>query len=66
MSERKRVLILDSYEHRILVNTLCEKRNNLIKDQKATDVFDEIVLKTIKAPEKRLFKKKEKVENEAR
>lgn len=66
MSERKRILVLDRYEHRVLVNTLCEKRNNLIKEQKTTDLLDEVLLKTINAPEKRLFRKKEKVENQAR
>lgn len=66
MSEEKRVLILDRYEHKILINTLCEKRNNLIKEQKTTDTVDEVLLKTIDAPIKKLFKKRIKVEEKAR
>lgn len=61
MSEEKRVLILDMYDHKLLINTLNEKRTNLIKEQKTTDAIDEILIKTIDAPKKRLFKKKEKV-----
>lgn len=66
MGEGKRVLVLDRYDHRILINYLCEKRNELIKENKSTDLIDEVLLKTIDAPIKRLFNRKEKTSNEAR
>lgn len=66
MGIEKRVLVLDRYDHRILINYLCEKRNELIKENKSTDLIDEVLLKTIDAPIKRLFNRKEKTSNEAR
>ena len=66
MSNEKRVLVLDRYEHKVLRNILLEQRNNLIKEQKMTDSIDEILLKTINAPVKKLFKMRKKDEIKAR
>ena len=44
MSDEKRVLILDKYDHRLLVKTLCDKRNELIQNGEPTDFFVIIVL----------------------
>ncbi len=66
MSDEKRVLVLDIYEHKLLLNMLNEKRNSLIKEQKSTDLVDEVLIKTIDAPVKRFFRMKEKNEDRAR
>lgn len=66
MSDEKRVLVLDIYEYKLLLNMLNEKRNSLIKEQKSTDLVDEVLIKTIDAPVKRFFKMKEKNEDKAR
>ena len=66
MGDTKRVLILDKYDHKLLINTLYEKRNELIKENKPTDLIDEMLLKTVDAPEKRIFKRKERIKDEAR
>ena len=66
MSDEKRVLILDKYDHKLLVKTLCDKRNELIQNGEPTDLIDEILLKTVDAPTKHFFKKKKAKDYEAR
>lgn len=63
MKEEKRVLTLDQYEHGVMVNALNELRNDLIEEQRPTDVVDELLLKTIDAPTK---KQKRRSHDEAR
>lgn len=48
--EEKRVLTLDKYEHGIVVNALNEMRNDLLEEQRSTDIVDEVLLKAIDAP----------------
>ena len=52
--EEKRVLTLDKYEHGVGINALNEMRNDLIGDDRPTDIVDEILLKTIDAPVKKV------------
>lgn len=52
--EEKRVLTLDKYEHGIVINALNEMRNDLIGEDRPTDIVDEILLKTIDAPVKKV------------
>ena len=52
--EEKRVLELDRYEHGVVVNALNEMRNDLIGEDRPTDIVDEILLKTIDAPTKKV------------
>lgn len=66
MREEKRVLVLDRYDHKIIMLALNEKRNELLKEQKPTNAVDDVLLKTIDAPVKRLFKKKDKIKSETR
>lgn len=49
MSNEKRVLELDQYEHSLLIHSLNERRNQMIKEQEPTDAVDEILLKIIDA-----------------
>ena len=57
----KRVLMLDRYEHGVVINALNEMRNDLLEEERPTDIVDEVLLKVIDAPTK-----KEKRRDEAR
>ena len=50
--EEKRVLTLDKYEHGVVVNALNEMRNDLLEEQRSTDIVDEVLLKASDAPTK--------------
>ena len=52
--EEKRVLTLDKYEHGVVVNALNEMRNDLLEEQRSTDIVDEVLLKAIDAPTKKM------------
>ena len=52
--EEKRVLTLDRYEHGVVVNALNELRNDLLEEQRSTDIVDEVLLKAIDAPPKKV------------
>ena len=51
--EEKRVLTLDKMEHGVVINALNEMRNDLIEEDRSTDIVDEVLLKTIDAPRRR-------------
>lgn len=57
----KRVLTIDRYEHGVVINALNEMRNDLLEEERPTDILDEVLLKVIDAPTK-----KEKRRDEAR
>lgn len=50
--EEKRVLELDKYEHGVVINALNDMRNDLIGEERPTDIVDEVLLKAIDAPTK--------------
>ena len=52
--EEKRVLTLDKYEQSVVVNALNEMRNDLLEEQRSTDIVDEVLLKAIDAPTKKV------------
>ena len=52
--DEKCILTLDPYEHGVVINALNEMRNDLIGESRPTDIVDEILLKTIDAPTKRV------------
>ena len=52
--EEKRVLELDRYEHGVVINALNEMRNDLIGEERPTDIVDEVLLKAIDAPTKKV------------
>ncbi len=54
MREEERILELDHYEHGVMVNALNELRNDLIEEQRPTDAVDDLLLKTIDAPTKKM------------
>ena len=51
--QEKRVLTLDRYEHGVVINALNEMRNDLIEEERPTDIVDEVLLKAIDAPAKK-------------
>jgi hypothetical protein len=63
MSEEKRVIEVDSFDHRLMVNGLADFRNDLIREDKPTEDVDELLLKIIDAPTK---KEKRKADREGR
>lgn len=50
----KRVLTLDRYEHGVIINALNEMRNDLLEEERPTDIVDEVLLKAIDAPTKKI------------
>ena len=63
--QEKRVLTLYRYEHGVVVNALNEMRNDLLEEERPTDIVDEVLLKVIDAPAKkvRIFGAPEKSED---
>ncbi len=55
MKERRNYIALDDYEHGIVIDSLNEKRNDLLEAGKTTDAVDELIVKVGTAP-KRKFK----------
>ena len=55
--QEKRVLTLDKYEHGVVINALNEMRNDLIEEERPADIVDEVLLKTIDAPSKKVKSK---------
>ena len=55
MAEEKRVVELNGFEYRLMVNGLSDFRNDLIRDQKPTEDVDNLLLKVIDAPKKKHF-----------
>ena len=49
MRDGRRILELDWYEHSLLIHSLNEQRNQMIKEQEPTDAVDAILLKLIDA-----------------
>ncbi len=53
MTEEKRIVTLDDFEQRLMVNGLNDFRNDLLKADKPTEDVDELLLKVIDAPTKK-------------
>lgn len=54
MREEERILELDQYEHGVMVNALNELRNDLIEEKQSTDAVDDLLIKTIDAPTRKV------------
>lgn len=54
VKEERRILELDKYEHGVVINALNEMRNDLMEEERSTDIVDEVLLKTIDAPAKKV------------
>ena len=67
MKKEKNYIALNDYEHGIVIDSLNEKRNDLISEGKTTDAVDELIVKVGHAPKKK-FKviERDKRRDEAR
>ena len=54
MKEERRVLELDNYDHGMVITALNDKRNVMLKEKKPTDIVDDVLLKVIDAPSKKV------------
>jgi len=45
---------MDDYEWRVVINALNELRTSLINEGRYTDAVDEVLLKVIRAPQKKV------------
>lgn len=52
--KQKHYLVLNTQEHRLMIESLNQLRNKLIADGKYTDAIDEVLLKIIGAKQKNL------------
>ena len=58
--EDKRVIEVDEYQQRLIINSLNDKRNRLVELDRPTDFVDEVLLLTMDAPTRRQKKREEK------
>ena len=63
MAEEKKVVTLDDFEQRLMVSSLMDFRNDLLRDEKPTEDVNDLILKAIDAPTK---KEKRRADREAR
>lgn len=54
MREKKTHLYLDGKERRLLLHSLVELKNQLIRQGRYTDPVDELIFRVMKAPAKRM------------
>lgn len=54
MREQTNHLYLDSHERKLLLHSLVELKNALIRQGRYTDCVDEIISKVVSAPAKRM------------
>lgn len=54
MREKRTHIYLDNFEHRLLVGCLMTARNELLREDKPTEDVNELILKIIDAPTKKL------------
>ena len=54
MKEKRKYFYLDDFEHRLLVGCLMTARNEYIHEGKPIEVVNELILKIIDAPTKKL------------
>lgn len=54
MKEERRVLTLDNYDHGMVITALNDKRNVMLKEKRSTDIVDDVLLKVIDAPSKKV------------
>ena len=54
MLKKRHYLYLDEIEYRVLIRSLVQMRNKLIQQGRFTDCVDDLILKTLSAPVKRI------------
>ena len=54
MLKKRYFLYLDEIEHRVLIRSLVQMKNRLIYEGRFTECVDELILKVLSAPVKRI------------
>ena len=54
MLKKKHYLYLNESEHSILINSLVQLKNRLIREGRFTDCVDDLILKAISAPVRKI------------
>ena len=54
MLKKRYFLYLDEIEHRVLIRSLVQMKNRLIYEGRFTECVDELILKVLSAPLKRI------------
>ena len=55
--EEKRVVEVDDYQHGLIINSLNDKRNELVEQGRDTEFVDETLIEVMDAPTKKQRKK---------
>jgi hypothetical protein len=58
--DEKKVIEVDEYQQRLIINSLNDKRNELVEQERPTDFVDEVLLLTMDAPTRRQKKREDK------
>ena len=56
--DEKRVIEVDEYQHGLIINSLNEKRNELVEQGKDTEFVDDTLIEVMDAPTKREKKRR--------
>lgn len=63
--EEQRVVVLNKYEYGLIINSLNELRTKLIRENKSTELVNELLLRLLNIPvRKRTIFQRERVNNE--
>ena len=60
--EEKRVIEVDDYQHGLIINSLNDKRNELVELGRDTEFVDETLIEVMDAPTKKQHKKYREME----
>lgn len=60
--EEKRVIEVDDYQHGLIINSLNDKRNELVELGRDTEFVDETLLEVMDAPTKKQRRKNREME----
>jgi len=56
--DEKRVIEVDDYQHGLIINSLNDKRNELVEQGKDTEFVDDTLIEVMDAPTKREKKRR--------
>ena len=60
--EEKRVIEVDDYQHGLIINSMNDKRNELVEQGRDTEFVDETLIEVMDAPTKKQRKKYREME----
>ncbi len=60
--DEKRVIEVDGYQHGLIINSLNDKRNELVEQGKDTEFVDETLIEVMDAPTKKEKRKMREME----